>query len=67
MSNRQKKKLLIVQSVQADMVGLYRPYDDMVGPYRLYDDVSSGDMEDANWQVWSNGCLTRVHWWLMVC
>jgi hypothetical protein len=34
---------------------------------RPYDDVSGGDMVDVDWQVWSNDCLTRVHWWLMVC
>jgi hypothetical protein len=39
----------------------------MAGPYRPYDDMSGGEMEDVDWQVWSNGCLTHVHWWLMVC
>ena len=49
--------MLTVQSVQADVVGSYRPYDD----------VSGGDMADVDWQVWLNDCFSCVHLWLMVC
>jgi hypothetical protein len=37
--------MLTVQSVQANVVGPYRPYDDVAGSYRPYD-----DMEGMTWQ-----------------
>jgi hypothetical protein len=38
-SNRQKKMMLTVQSVQADVAGPYRPYDD----------VASDDVAESGW------------------
>jgi hypothetical protein len=50
-SNRQKKRTLTVQSVQADVAG---PYDDVEETVRPYADVACDDVVVFDWQMWSN-------------